>query len=139
MRVSRRLLALTVSLTAAVLMTGACATVPASRVRAVPAEKAAGIGPLLGCGYMGRVRTVRSGETDPDLARLREEAGRRGANTVVFETGAAVVEGKAFQCPTQYASALSGAGGSSSPYGPATPSAQGYPRGLNGVPADPRH
>jgi hypothetical protein len=139
MRVSSRLLAPIVALVAAVLAAGACASVPASRVRAVPAAQASGIGPLLGCGYYGRVQTVASGETDQDLLRLREEAGRRGANTVVFESGVMFIEGKAFQCPTSYSSALALTGGDSGPYGPAAPSVQGYPKGLDGVAADPRH
>src|SRR5450755_54329 len=82
--------------TSLLLLAASCATVPASRVRAVRESKDV---PLGSCGYMGRVAADAAAGTSQADLELRTKAGKLGANTVLVLTGGqGPIRGKAYFC-----------------------------------------
>jgi hypothetical protein len=136
MRNSRRLALGSAALILVPLFASSCATVPASRVRTVREADRTRVGPLQECGYVGRVETAATGDTDSALERLREQAGRRGANTVVVSSSATLLRGRAFLCPASRDGSLTDGGRGS--YGPDVPSVKGFNKGAWDNPADAR-
>jgi len=102
------------------LLTVSCMSVPVSRVSTVRQRKDV---PLALCGYMGRVAVDRAADAAQAELELRQQAGRRGANTVLIADQGAI-QGKAYLCHPRN-SLLRGAGdnfgsgnGTDGPYGP---------------------
>jgi len=86
------------------LVTASCASVSPSQVRTVRDRKDV---PLGLCGYIGRVAADTANDASQAELELREQAARRGANTVLLIAGQGAMRGKAYVCHTL----RSGAGG----------------------------
>ena len=117
------------------LLTASCASVFPSQVRTVRQRK--DVPPGL-CGYMGRV--VADTADDASLAEmeLRQQAGRRGANTVLLIADPkGTIHGKAYFCHPQSSGMWPLAYGGT--YGPNVPVIQYYPPGMPMTPVQSRN
>jgi hypothetical protein len=79
--------------------------------------------PLGLCGYMGRVAADTADASQAEL-ELRQQAGRRGANTVLLIAGRGAIEGKAYLCHPRSAWSASQ---------PLEPHTFGTPNGMDGI------
>jgi hypothetical protein len=80
------------------LLTASCASVPPSRVSTVRERKDV---PLGLCGYMGRVAADDAADASQAELELRQQAGRRGANTVLLIADRGAIQEKAYLCHPQ--------------------------------------
>ncbi len=116
-------------------LTTSCASVPAAEVRIVRGADSTQVGPLQSCGYVGKIETAGTSDVEKNIQRLREIAGRKGANTLVLYSEPEALHGTAFLCPGPRLASAPDIG----TYGPDVPAVQRYPAGATDVPADPRH
>ena len=84
--------------------------------------------PLGLCGYMGRVAADAAVDAAQAELELREQAGRRGANTVLLIADQGAIQGKAYLCHPRRSllqaegTTYFGSGnGTDGPYGPNVP------------------
>jgi hypothetical protein len=95
---------------------------------------------------MGRVVADTAVDASQAELELRQQAGRRGANTVLLIAGEGAIQGKAYRChprmsPPQTAGTtyFGTSNGTSGPYGPNVPVVEYTPPGAPQPPAQSRN